>query len=394
MTLRSYDELRQIYVDELQSKRPDLTDTTEGSVIDTISRTTALSVTEVTRQVVDEFAKTFFDSANGPTVTGGPDDLQILAVDHFGAGFERPGALRATGTVTFSRPSAVPGNVTIPLGTSLSTPKDSSGKTILFLTTAEATLSGTSVTAPVQAVLEGTAGNVSAGAISILDVPLTDLTVTVANVAPTAGGAEAQDDETYRTTIKNKLKSLAGSIASSIEAAALTAAGVAYASAVELEIPVIEYDIATGQAKAGARFFRIPLAYVYVADADGNSSDALVAAALEKIRAARAFGVYVRVEGAIAAPLNWTLDITLNPAGPNYTDLLADTALIRDSMREYMLSLPISSGFDIVDARDAIYAIWGPSGTNDLSAASTSTPAADVNGTMGTKLVPGTIIAT
>lgn len=393
MALRSYDELRQIFVDEVQNLKPELTDTSEGSTLDTLSRAAALAISEVTRVAVSEFSKTFFDSANGPTVTGGADDLQSLAVDHFGSEFSRPGAVKATGTVTFSRPSSAPGNVTIVQGTSLSTNKDSSGKSILFVTDSEVTLSGTSVSVGVTAVLDGVSGNVVAAKIVNIDTPLTDPTVTVTNASPAAGGAEAQDDETYRTTIRNKLKSLSGSIATSIEAAALTASGVAYASAVEINIPVIEYDIATGGIKAGKSFFRIPYPVVYVADASGNSSPSLVAAALVKVLAARAFGVYISVQGAIAASLNWTLDIVLNPLGPNYTALSADTVLIRDAMSQYLLQLDIGSGFDVSDATDAIFAQFGTLGTGDLTSAATTTPSADVGGVVGTKIIPGTLVA-
>lgn len=394
MTIRSFDDIKNLYIAELQNNRPDITDTEEGSVVDAMASATALAVSEVNRLTVEEFSKTFFDSANGPEVTGGPDDLQTLAVDHFGDSFERPAGIQATGTVTFTRPTTTAGDVTIAIGTVVTTEKNADGVSTRFMTTTAATMTGLTASADIEADLAGVDGNVDPATIVLIETTLTDSSVTVSNVSATAGGADEQTDDEYRETIKNGILALKGAVASAIEAAAKTAEGVVYASAYEIEKPVIEYDIATNAIKAGAFFFRIPYAVVYVADEDGNGSTTLEDNARAAIDEVRALGVYITVASATASTLNWTLDIVLNPSGPNFAALSADTELIRDSMDEYIQNIAIGSGFDVSDATAAMLVIWGPAGTNDItSSISTSVPAADIAGATGIKLVPGTLIA-
>lgn len=394
MTIRSFQDIKTLFITEVQNNRPDLTDTEEGSILDAMASAASLAVSEVARLTVEEFGKTFFDSANGPEVTGGPDDLETLAVDHFGDTFARPAAVKATGTVTFSRASTAAGDVDIDAGTVVTTEKNSDGIAQRYVTLADVTMTTTSISADIEADLAGSDGNVGIGTVVLIETPLTDSSVGVTNAAAVAGGSDEETDAEYRETIKDSILALKGAVASAIEAAAKTASGVVYASAVETEKPVIEYDIATNAIKAAAIFFRIPYAVVYVADEDGNGSSLLEAAARVKIDEVRALGVFIDVASATATALNWTLDIVLNITGPNYAALSSDTELIRDSMDQYIKDIAIGTGFDVSDATAAMLAIWGPSGTNDItSSISTSIPAADVAGSTGVKLIPGTLIA-
>ena len=111
--MRTQDELLQLFINELQSQNPELTDTEIGSIIDVLGGALSTAVYEIQQLTIDEFRKTFFDTANGPEITGGADDLENLAVDHFGDEFARPAAEKSTGVVTFSRPNADAGNVSI-----------------------------------------------------------------------------------------------------------------------------------------------------------------------------------------------------------------------------------------------------------------------------------------
>lgn len=394
MAVRTLEELRLIFIAAVQAVRPDLTDTNDGSNLDVTGRGMALGVSELSRLTLDEFRKTFLDSANGPEVTGGPDELQTLAVDHFGDTFARPLATKATGTVTFSRPTSGAGNVSILTGTIVKTAKDADGVEIRFATTADVTLTGLTINAPIEAVIASADGNVLANKIVVIESTLTDSSVVVTNAAVTAGGSDTETDEEYRETIRDLFTALKGAIKAAIEAAARTADGVVYATAIEIEVPVIDYDIATDDIMSGAFFFRIPKGFVYVADEDGNSSPTLIAAAQAKIDMFRAMGVYIQALGGTASTVNWTIDITLNPGGPNFSILSLSTELIRDSMAQYINELAIGSGFNIATAQNAILAIWGPSGTNDITGAiSTSIPAADIAGTVGVKLIAGTMAA-
>jgi len=384
-------ELYDIAVAELEARDSELTDTSEGSMIDIIFGVASVVTAQMSRITVSEFSKTFFDSANGPEVTGGSDDLEALAVDHFGDSFARPEAQKATGVVTFSRPNTDAGDVTIPAGTEVGTDQDSNGERQIFVTTSEVVMDGTTKDAQVEAQVAGVAGNVLADKVINVISTLTDSSVVVTNDEAMSGGTAEETDAQYRETIRNLLQSLKGATLSAIESTALAVPGVQYATAVEIDVPVIEYDIGGGDIAAGAEYFRIPYAYVYIADANGESSDALIETAQEAVDSVRAAGVKVQVLGATAIDLNWTVSITLNPSGPNFATLSDDATQIEDSMRAYIANLSNGTDFVRSTAEAAILAIWGPAGTDDITAISTSVPVGSVDVDVNEKLVPGTM---
>lgn len=389
MALKTTEELRQEFIDVLQSLAPELTDDSEGSVVDVLSGVIAHAVSEVTRVSVDEFAKTFFDTANGPEVTGGTDDLQTLAVDHFGDAFARPLATKASGIVTFSRPTAAAGPVLIPAGTAVKTVPSSSGATQRFTTEFDVTLSGLSINASVVADQAGLNGNVVAGKVTLIDSALSDPSILVNNSADFAGGQEAQTDAEYRETIRQLITTLRGATKEAIQSAALAVAGVEQATAVEFFRYVRDWDIALDQPIGD--YYGLPVVKVYVADANGNSSPTLIEQAQIAVDFVRAAGVKIVVEGATAAAQNWSISIVLNPAGPNFATLQADATAIIDTMKKYIQDLPIGSGFNRAAARQYLLAQWGPLGSTDILDISTSVPSGDIVVQSDVKMVPGTM---
>jgi len=392
MALKTTEELRELFIEELQSRRPDLTDTNEGSLIDVMAGVCAAVTGEVCALVVSEFGKTFFDTANGPEVTGGPDDLERLAVDHFGDEFARPAASKATGTVTFSRATDDAGDVEIAAGTVVKTKANAAGSSQRFVTLSDVTLTGLSINASVEAVEAGVAGNVLAAKIEEIETSLTDSSVVVTNTGACSGGSDQMGDSAYREHIRNLIESLKGSSLPAIEAKARTVSGVAMATAIEKTIPVIEYDIATGDSIGS--YFRVPRAIVYVADVNGTASASMVDAVKDAIDEIRSAGVKIDVEGASALSLNWTAEIALNPSGPNYAELAADPTKLLESMAAYVNNLAIGTDFDKSTADAAMLAIWGPSGTDDLTTFSTTIPSGDVSVAENEKLVAGTMAVT
>lgn len=385
-------QLYQQLITELQNLDTDVTDDSPGSIVDVVAGVVSTIMAQMMSLTVAEYGKTYFNSANGPEVTGGVDDLEYLATDHFGNSFARPAAAKATGSVTFSR-SASAAAVTIPAGTELSTAIDANGNRTRFVTTqtVDMEIGETSVAAAVQAVVGGTAGNVTSGKITNIESSLTDSSVAVTNAAAMAGGTNTETDAQYRETIRNLLQSLKGATLSAIESTAKAVTGVTYATAIESELPVIEYDIGGEDIAAGAEFFRIPRVFVYVADADGASSTALVALAQTAINGVRAAGVKVTAAGASAVSLNWTASITLDAGGPNFAALSASATLITDSMKEYIRGIGIGSGFNVATANAAILAQWGSAGTGDITAFTTNTPIGNVDVDTTEKLIPGTV---
>lgn len=389
--IKSQQELWQLFINELQGLAPDLTDTNEGSINDSIAGATSLGGVELQKLILDKFNKTFFSTANGPEVTGGDDDLQTLAVDHFGNDFARPQATAAIGVVAFSRPTSGAGNITIPDGTIVKTKPDATGTVQRFKTVGAVTITGTSINASVVALSAGTAGNVNSGMISVIESTLLDTSITVSNSAALTGGAAQMGDSDYREYIRNKIETIRGATMSAIQAAAQNVSGVVTATGIELLKPVIFYDIAAQGILSGAAWFYIPYVTLYVADANGTASTALVAAVKAAIASVRAAGVIVNVAGASPVTINWTALLTLNPGGPNYATLASDTTMIKQAMANYINSLPIGTGFSKTAANNAILALYGSGGTNDLVSFQTTVPTADVAATTVQKLIAGTI---
>lgn len=387
----SVSELLEIYFVEVEANSPDITDFNEGSVQDVEAGAASTAVHEAMTLIVEEFKKTYFDSANGPEITGGPDDLQTLAVDHFGDLFARPLAQKAIGIATFSRPNALAGNCTILAGSVVKTEQDANGESQRFETIADVIMVGTSINASIRALVAGVKGNLDPGLIVQIETALTDPSITVTNASETTGGAPIMNDGDYRQYIRNLIESIRGATIAAIEAKAKTVSGVVSATIVEVEKIVIEWDIST-ETPIGD-YFRIPYATLYIADANGTANAALIAAVRTAIEVVRACGVKINVVGATAFTLGWTAEITLDPMGPNFAALSADPQPILDTMRDYINAILSGSGFDVSNAEAAILAIWGPSGTGDLVSGGFTTiiPSGNVAGVPGTKLIAGTM---
>lgn len=384
-TVLTQQEFYDIYKNEVTGQAPEFTDFSVGAIHDIIAGALSIAVNEVTELIVSEFMKTFFALAEG-------DDLDRLAVDHFGDSFARPDASFATGIVTFSRPNTDAGDVPILIESIVKTRKNASGEEVRFKTDVAIVLTGLSLSVNVTAMIAGVAGNVNATNINVIETALTDASVTVSNSADMAGGKEKLSDEEYREFIKAKILSLAGATEAAIVGAALSVPGVAFAKPITLERVVIDYDIANDQILPGSTFFRIPYPVLYIADASGNSSPALIESVRQAILLVRAAGVRIEVRGAVSSDLDWTASLTLNGSGPNYAELSTDLTKIKDSMSAYINEqLSVGQGFNRASANAYILSIWGAAGTNDLTSFSTSIPSGNVSIAVNEKLIAGTM---
>lgn len=389
---RSQQELYDIFKTEVQLRAPELTDWEDGSINDAVAGASATAMHEVVRLLIDQFRKTFFNTANGPEVTGSTDELENLAVDHFGEDFARPAAQAAVGVVKFSRPDTSNGDVTIASGTVVKTPPNANGESQRYETSANVEMTGTEINASVEAVEAGTAGNVSAGEVTEIETALTDPTITVTNEEDFSGGAAEQDDATYRKTIKNLIQQIRGATKDAIEAKLLTVSGIVQATVIEFLQNVIEYDDDTGTTSGES--FTIPRVKAYVADANGTANDALVELCQTAADEVRACGVRIDVYGATAVNLTWKAQLTLDPGGPNYATLVNDTSMLEQTMTEYVQNLNIGDDFNRSLADAAMLAIWGPAGTGDLVALSgfiTTTPSGNISADENERIIPDTI---
>jgi hypothetical protein len=396
LPVKSQQDLYTLWVNTLQAVAPQLTDTLDGSIIDGLAGVFSVAGQELTRQIILQFNKTFISLANGPEVTRDADDLQTLATDHFGSAFGRPEATEMTDTATFSRANNSAGAVTIPTGTIVKTKADALGNQYRYATIADVTLtnnsSGTdlSVTVGITAVVAGKASNAAVGTITVIESSLLDSSIVVTN-AGSNNGTDAATDAEYRTRIYNLLQTLRGATRLAIESAAKAVSGVAVATALEIEQTVMPWNTSTNAPVGGASYFRIPFVTLYIADSGGTASPTLIANVTAAIDPIRALGVNITVAAASTLTINWTAALTLNPLGPNYATLVSDTTLIKNTMQDYVAGLAVGTSFIRSTARTAILAIWGPSGSNDLTDFQTTLPAGDVSATSTQKCIPGTI---
>ncbi len=387
----SQDELFTLFQNEVQNRQPNLNDFRPGSNLDAIGGGTSVVGQEMVSLVVKQFAKTFVETSNGPAITGGPDDLQSLLTDHFGESFERPGATKSTTTVDFSRPNTDAGDVTILQGTFVKTEKAADGTEQRFATLSEVVMTGTAISASVEAVIGGAAGNVLSGTISVIETALTDATVVVTNPLAAVGGDDDFDDSEYREFARNQIEVIRGATKAAVEAAANNVPGVETATVIEDLQTVIEFDI--GSSSTVGDFFFIPRARLFIADINGTASQALIDAVIAAVFTVRACGVEKIVLAAVALAIDWKASITLNPSGPNFAEFSTDTTRIEETMVQYIQDLPIGTGFDRGLARLAILAIWGPTGTDDLTDFLTNEPVGDIATSTTQKLIPGTVEA-
>ena len=385
----SQQQLYDLIKNEIQNRDPNATDFSDGSEYDSLAGGFSVGLQEVQRIMLDLFAKTYINTANGPEVTGGPDDLQSLLTDHFGDSFARPDGSAATGVVSFSRPTSAAGNITIPAGTIVKTEKDANGEEQRFETESEVILSGLTIDASVAAVENGAAGNVNSGTITVIESVLGDPTITVTNAAGFVGGDDEFDDSEYREFARNKIETIRGATGAAIEAAALNVAGVEVATVIENILTVINWDIGTSMPVGDP--FKIPEGVLYVADANGTASQALLDDVEEAVFAVKACGVIKRIEAAVPLSIDWSSRYTLNPGGPNFATLSTDPTLIEESMTQYIQQLPIGTDFNRSLARQAILDTWGPTGTNDLTDFITDVPVGNISAQINEKLIPGTI---
>lgn len=380
--IKSFSELYLLAKNEAQNAAPALTDWEEGSINDLIAGVIIYACNEVAVYLLAEFRRTWLGSAEA-------QDLEDLAVDHYGDSFARPAAQQAVGVVAFSRPTSAAGDVVIPAGTVVKTPTDANGQSQRYETILAVTLTGLSINASIRAVDAGTKGNQEAAAVTVIESVLTDATVVVTNALAISGGAEEEDDDTYRETIRELILALGKATIAAIIATAKKVAGVEKASIVETEQTVIEWDIAISEPIGDA--FKIPRVRLYIADANGGANQALIDLVKAAIVDTRACGVKIDVLGATALTVNWKAQLTLNPSGPNFATLSTDTTLIKSSMAAFLNDLNNGETFDRIDGRTAVLATWGPLGTNDLTDFQTVAPTGNVSAQAQEKIIAGTM---
>ena len=248
-------------------------------------------------------------------------------------GLARLPALPATGRVQFARfvPS---GAALVPAGTVVRTADGllSYGVVADPANAAwSATLGGylvpigsASVDVPVQASVGGYAGNVQAGAISLISAALPGID-TVDNAQPLANGIDAEADAALRTRFQAFLDTRS------------RATPLAVGAAIQAQRQGLTYAIAENLAPDGSA--RMGSFLVTVDDGSGTPPAAVIAAAAAAIEAVRPIGTAYAVVPPTVVPVSISLFIATTPS--NEHD--ATAAAVATAVTTYVDALPIGA---------------------------------------------------
>lgn len=268
--ISSFNEFYQAGSDEVTLRNEDLTARNAGSVVDTQLGAASAIADEVLVKALRKIAETYIDTAED-------EALDKLAYDHFS--LERQAAVKAVGTLTFTRDDTDEGDITIPIGARFATNPGGSDPEIVFETAETVTLTGTTINASAQAVVGGISGSVEADSITVIKTQLDDSTITVNNDGNFTGGQEKEGNPEFRDRIKKYLLTLRRATPAAVEFGAEQVGGVVFAN--------------LDESTAGDGYITL-----FIADADGNSNAELEAAVAAEIVNWRAAGVTVNIDSA------------------------------------------------------------------------------------------------
>lgn len=333
----SWQDLYDVGKVTLQTRRPTLV-VQEGDVTDAVLAAGASMASAIIAQDAQKFRTTFLDGAFG-------DDLTARCHDR---GVDRIEGVEAIGSVTLSRVSFAAGSGTYVAGSRIATQADDNGKFVVVTTDVDVVFGATDLTKTVTVTCTeiGVAGNVAAGTLDrFLDAPF-DPSIVVTNASTLAGGSEEESDEDLVDRTRGFFLTQARG---TIDALIYGAKNTSGAGVKRVAIVVDDAGVVT----------------VYVADADGNSNDAmidLVTAELEHWRDAAdviyvtggvivtqdvAVSLTVRVGTNVAALVDkiraaiTSAMIRLNPGDVLYVDAIQSAAKAVD--KEAIVSVAVTS---------------------------------------------------
>jgi uncharacterized phage protein gp47/JayE len=306
----TWDEFHFIGKHALQSRRPTMV-VNPGDVSDAILAGSATMATAIVAYANRRFLECFLDGSKGEALTRLAEDRGVT---------REPGA-PSVGIVTLSRPNATAGAGVLSAGFQLGTgpvsgllPIGGSGEPAPFVIITideDVSFGALELTKTVfcTARLPGRSGNVAIGFVNrLIDTPF-DSTITVSNTQRFAGGVEQESDEDLRDRVRGFFLTQARGTIEALKVGSREVDGVDRVSVVVDESGVIT---------------------VYVADAQGNSNDALVAAVAAELEFWRAAGDVVYVTGGVIVLVS--IDLTL------YVRTGTDIAALLSPVRQAVIS--------------------------------------------------------
>lgn len=366
---KSFTQLVSDFATAVQSRSAALADFTVGSILRAVSEATA-SVTVW----IESLILVLLQTTRAATSSG--TDLDSWVADY---GLTRLAAIAATGSVTFARFTATY-QATIAPGILVQT-ADGSLQFAVTIDTTNAAWSvpanaylipaGTSsITIPVLCTTTGPAGNVIAGAISLMAsaIPYVD---TVTNALAFTTGIAAETDTALRARFVSYIANLSKA----------TKAAIGYAvTSVQSGVTYVLVDNTDYSGASDPGYF-----YVVVNDGTGHPSSAflsLVSNAIDAVRAAGIrFGVY--------APVPVTANIALTTGIAAGYDPTATHTAVSTAITNYVAALGI--GATLSYTRLVQIAYDASAGVNNVTGLTLNSATADLTATQQQLIVLGTL---
>lgn len=256
------------------------------------------------------------------------DDLDRLAWDRYS--LTRKGASNALGAVRLSRLNSALGAGSVPIGTKVGT-----GTNVEYVTTTAGNFGASTlnnVFVNVRAVQAGHASQVGANAITKFSQPglLWDKTLQVNNDLPTAGGEDAEDDDTFKARIRDFWKTARRGILAAIEFGATSVPGVVSAQAFEV--------VTTNGMPAR-------VVELYIADGSGIASAQLAAVVSTALLDYRAAGITVVINTSLPTLVSIQLSLTFQ-AGVDTVTLGQN---VQAAVVAFVNSLPVNGPMYVAD---------------------------------------------
>lgn len=273
--VKSFRTLIQEGAAAIQARSTVLVSFTKGSILRAVLEAQAAVVIWL-----ESFALYILALTRASTSEG--EDLDSWMADY---NFARLGAQKAAGFVTYSRLSPTAAGL-VPVG-SISMTADRTQRFVVLADTTHSAYDAEqdgyaipagvySIVVPVQAATAGEAGNVVAGAVSVMYGSATGIDDVVNDTAMT-GGLDAESDLVFMQRFWLYIAGLSRAVEAAI-GSAIKALGLG-----------LQYQIVNNKTPNGAD--RAAFFYVVVDDGTGTPSDALVALAVNAVTAVRACGI-------------------------------------------------------------------------------------------------------
>lgn len=345
MQIKTFAEIRDALITRVGALTP-ISNFNVGGVARTIIEAVSEAASELYMFAAEELANASVATATGVW-------LERKAAEY---GVERHSAVKTKGVVTFSRALARNTNVTIPAGTVVATLKDANGNEYRYATDAQVVLaSGTTsveaaVTAswPSESETNGSAWNVAPGAIKAMKTYITgvDAVTNAADWITTAGSDEESDAALRRRVVAKWAELARGGTAAAYISWALSVEGVASAW--------VNDSMPRGEGTVD----------IYILDADGSPSPALVSAVQAVIDANRP----ITVDALVRAPGTVTVAVSMRVIPRIGFDAAAIEAEISRRLSVYFGDVadatlnitPLGVGRDVVSSRIAAIAMDVP----------------------------------